>query len=176
MYPFVRLIKEVWKASRQPALGLFDTHLSHHICWPWDIDPWMELNNGRTLTLYDLGRVPLSIRTGFRRAVAGKGWGLAVAGSTIRYRKRVRAFDRVEIRSRCLGWDTRFLYMEQSMWRGADCTSHMLLRSAITSRAGIVNPAEAVRAVGHAGDSPALPAWAKAWISAEAERPWPPLM
>ena len=58
MYPFLRMFKEMARASRMPPLGLFDTHVSHHLCWPWDLDPWVELNNGRTLTLYDLGRLP----------------------------------------------------------------------------------------------------------------------
>ena len=62
MYPFVRMAKEIRKSRRAGPLGLTDTHVSRHICWPWDLDIWMELNNGRTLTLYDLGRLPMSMR------------------------------------------------------------------------------------------------------------------
>jgi hypothetical protein len=40
---------------------------------------------------------------------------MAVAGNSLRYRRRVRAFHRLEMRSRLLGWDARFLYVEQSM-------------------------------------------------------------
>ena len=54
MYPFLRMVKETWANRNAPPLGLTGTHVSHHICWPWDLDIWMELNNGRTLTLYDL--------------------------------------------------------------------------------------------------------------------------
>ena len=52
MYPFLRLIKEVFKFRKAPQLGFGDVHISHHMCMPWDLDPWVELNNGRTLTLY----------------------------------------------------------------------------------------------------------------------------
>lgn len=55
MYPFVRFAKEALKYRNAPKLGLLETHVSYHRCWPWDLDPWIELNNGRTLTLYDLG-------------------------------------------------------------------------------------------------------------------------
>ena len=175
MYPYIRLFKEMWKFRNAPKLGLLDTHVSHHICWPQDIDPWKELNNGRTLTLYDLGRIPLAVRAGFAPAAKAHGWGLTVAGSSIRYRRRVRLFDRVEMRSRCIGWDHRFIYMDQSMWKGGDCTSQALLRTAITSKAGIVDPALVARALGYGGDSPELPGWVQAWIAADAERPWPPL-
>lgn len=174
MYPYLRMYKELWKFHRAAPLPILGTHVSHHICWPWDLDPWMELNNGRTLTLYDLGRIPLGVRTGLSRAVRAKGWGLTVAGNSTRYRRRVTVFDRIEMRSRCIGWDGRFFYMEQSMWKGAECTSQMLLRSAVTSKAGIVAPARVVEALGQPVESPPLPDWVKGWIAGDALRPWPP--
>lgn len=174
MYPYLRLVKEVFKARRAPPLGILDTHESTHICWPWDIDPWMELNNGRTLTLFDLGRLPLARRTGVDRALREKGWGLTVAGSTIRYRRRVTVFSKLTMHTRCIGWDKRFLYMEQSMWRGEECTSHALIRSAVVGKAGIVPPSELAVALGVGTESPALPGWVQAWIEADATRPWPP--
>ena len=174
MYPFLRMFKEMARARRMPHLGLFDTHVSHHMCWPWDLDPWVELNNGRTLTLYDLGRLPLSRRTGFERLLRTKGWGLTVAGSTTRYRRRVTMFSRLTMHTRCIGWDERFVYMEQSMWKGEECTSHVLIRSAIVSKAGIVPPPQMAQAMGISPESPALSDWVLAWIKAEAARPWPP--
>lgn len=174
MYPFVRMAKEIWINGRAAPLGLMGTHVSHHVCWPWDLDLWVELNNGRTLTLYDLGRIPLVMRMGIVRTLRRRGWGITVAGNTLRYRRRVRMFDRVEMRSRCIGWDARFFYIEQSMWRGDDCTSHMLLRSAITSPEGIVAPEQVLAAMGVAARGPDLPGWVKDWIAADARRPWPP--
>lgn len=174
MYPFLRMAKQLFIYRNAPRLGLTGTHVSHHMVLPWDLDPWNELNNGRTLTLYDLGRLPLGRRTGLDKVLATRGWGLTVAGSSVRYRRRVQAFARVEMRSRCIGWDKRFIYMEQSMWRGGDCTSHVLVRSALVSAAGIVDPAEMAVAMGHDGPAPTLPDWVQAWIAAEALRPWPP--
>ena len=174
MYPFFRMAKELFIHRNAPKLAPTGTHVSHHRVLPWDLDPWNELNNGRTLTLYDLGRLPLARRTGLDRVLAEKRWGLTVAGSSVRYRRRVQAFARIEMRSRCVGWDDRFVYMEQSMWRGDDCSSHVLIRSAIVGKAGIVNPAEMAAAMGHQGPSPGLPDWVQAWIAADARRPWPP--
>ncbi len=176
MYPWIRMILVIAKARRQPPLDPFGTHISSHICLPWDIDPWLELNNGRTLTLYDLGRLPLGERTGLHRVAKTRRWGMAVAGASVRYRRRVRAFQRFEMRSRMVGWDQRFVYLEQSMWRGGECTSHVLIRSAITRGArGIVPPAEMAEALGLPPQSPDLPAWVEAWAAADAERPWPPM-
>jgi len=174
MYPIFRLAKEMVKFRSAPALGLFDTHVSHHICWPWDLDPWMELNNGRTLTLFDLARLPYSARIGLMDVLRREGWGMAVAGASVRYRRRVRAFHRLEIRTRCLGWDERFIYLEHAMWCRGECTSHMLMRAAVTDSAGIVAPRRMLQAMGKGPESPPIPGWVLAWTKAEAARPWPP--
>ena len=174
MYPFFRMAKELFIHRNAPKLALTGTHVSHHRVLPWDLDPWNELNNGRTLTLYDLGRLPLARRTGLDRVLAEKRWGLTVAGSSVRYRRRVTMFARLTMHSRCIGWDARFLYTEQSMWRGEECTSQVLIRSAVVSKAGMVPPADLAIAAGAAPESPELPVWVQAWIAADATRPWPP--
>jgi acyl-CoA thioesterase FadM len=175
MYPFVRLAKEVLKYSAAPRLGLFEAHVSTHRIWPWDLDPWRELNNGRTLTLFDLGRLPLFGRIGIVKGVASQGWGLTVAGNTTRYRRRLTVFQKVTMVSRCIGWDARFFYLEQSFWRGDDCTSHMLLRAAVVGKGGIIPPAQATATLGIHDESAPLPDWVLGWIRAEEARPWPPV-
>lgn len=174
MYPIIRFAKEVIKFRNAPALATLEAHVSTHRCWPWDLDPWVELNNGRTLTLFDLGRIPLAIRSGLLGVLRQNRWGVTVAGNSTRYRRRIRMFDRFTMISRVIGWDQRFLYMEQSMWKDGECCNHMLLRSAITSARGIVPPAEVMAAMGHDPTSPELPDWVCAWIAADAGRPWPP--
>ena len=174
MYPYIRMAKELWKFRKAPPLGLFEPHVSTHRICPWDLDPWRELNNGRTLTLFDLGRIPMSVRMGFETVAKAKGWGITVAGNTTRYRKRLTVFQKVTQISRVVGWDDRFGYIEQSFWRGEECTSHMLLRYAFISKAGMVKPYEVISALGYPTESPAMPDWITAWIVADALRPWPP--
>ncbi|MCH2094154.1 MAG: thioesterase family protein [Rhodobacteraceae bacterium] len=176
MYPFLRMAFKLFRSRRQPAIGPLDTHISHHICWPWDIDPWCELNNGRTLTLYDLGRLPMARRSGLIRLLINNKWSITIAGASVRYRRRIRMFERIEMRSRVVGWDERFIYMEQSMWkRSGDCANHILLRNAVTSAEGIVPPDKVAQAFEFKGPPPGLPDWITAWTTAEAQRPWPPM-
>lgn len=174
MYPLIRFVKEMIKFRNAPPLSPIEAHVSTHICWPWDLDPWIELNNGRTLTLYDLGRIPMAQRTGLISVMRKKRWGITVAGNSTRYRRRIRMFDRFTMISRVIGWDHRFIYMEQSMWRHGECCNHMLLRSAVTSSEGIVAPSRIMEALDMTFDSPPLPDWVQAWIRADATRPWPP--
>ncbi|WP_380055305.1 acyl-CoA thioesterase [Falsihalocynthiibacter sp. SS001] len=175
MYPFFRLGKEIFKFRNAPTITVGEDHVSHHICWPWDLDFWFELNNGRTLSLYDLGRIPLATRMGLIGTLKRENWGLTIAGSSVRYRRRVRAFQRVEMRSRMTTWDDRFIYLEQSMWRNGECTSHALFRAAITDKNGIVNLARVKEAMQIETERPEMPSWIAEWIAAEGNRPWPPM-
>jgi len=177
MYPFIRMAHGLWRARKTLKLGATETYVSQHRCWPWDIDMWMELNNGRTLTLYDLGRIPLAKATGLLAAGRREGWGLTMAGVVVRYRRRVRAFERFEMRSRLLCWDARFMYIEQSMWKmNGECANHAVYRSAVTDKNGIVATDRVIEALGLAGTpSPGMPDWVAHWLEAEDKRPWPPM-
>lgn len=174
MYPIVRMIKEFVvhrKAGDLPTLG---THVSQHRCWPQDIDIFMEMNNGRILTILDLGRTVLAHRVGLIRSLRENRWGMTMAGVSVRYRKRIRPFVKFETRSRCVGWDDKFFYLDQSIWIGEDCAVQALYRSAITDANGIVRPEKVFEAAGHDLPRPALPDWVQNWVDADAKRPWPP--
>lgn len=176
MYPVIRFIGEMILSRRQPPLDVLGTHISHHRCYPWDLDPWIELNNGRTLTLYDLGRLPLAGRTGLIKALKDNSWSVTVAGNSVRYRRRIRVFQRFTMLSRVIGWDARFIYMEQSMWKSGECLNHMLVRTAVTSAQGIVPTDKVLAELGADIPQPELPAWVRNWIDADASRPWPPVL
>ncbi|MEL6838618.1 MAG: acyl-CoA thioesterase [Pseudomonadota bacterium] len=175
MYPIVRLIKEVLRARRMPVLSPLDTHVSHHRCWPQDIDQFIEMNNGRILTILDLGRTGLAQRVGLLRALSKNRWGLTVAGSSVMYRKRIRPFVKFRVVSKCVGWDERFMYLDQSMWIDDQCAVQALYRTAVTDRNGIVRPERLMAAMGLRDQSPAFPEWVQRWIDADKVRPWPPL-
>ncbi|MEL6683489.1 MAG: acyl-CoA thioesterase [Pseudomonadota bacterium] len=115
MYPIVRLIKEVLRARKMPALAPLGTHVSYHRCWPHDIDQFIEMNNGRILTILDLGRTGLAQRVGLLRALSKNRWGLTMAGCSVMYRKRIRPFVKFRVVSKCVGWDERFMYLDQSI-------------------------------------------------------------
>lgn len=175
MYPVLRLSLELALAARKPALGPEDVHESFHTCYPWDLDFQFEMNNGRVLSIYDLGRIPFALRVGLLRAMRQNGWGFAMAGASVRYRRRVPGFSRIRMTSRAVGRDARFIYLEQTMWQGDEAASNILYRSAITGKSGIVPTDEVAVAIGATDWNPQMPDWVKAWIAAEDTRPWPPV-
>lgn len=177
MFPFVRVIWHVLKARRQPPFAsLTETHISQHMCWPHDLDFWLELNNGRALSLYDIGRIAMAQRGGLIDVLRRKGWGLTMAGSSTRFRRRIHGFEKFEMRSRAVCWDDKFIYLEQSMWKtNGDCASHVLYRAAVTDKNGIIPPQRVLEAMGQEAASPEMPHWISEWCKTEALRPWPPM-
>jgi len=174
MYPILRLISSLTKAKlSEPADFSSSTQTTFH-CMPWDLDIFFEMNNGRVLTLYDLGRFNLSVRTGFSKILKKNRWGLVVAGSTVRYRKRIRVFDKVTMHTKVAGIDEKWIYVEQSMWVKGQAASSVLLRTAVTGKGRIVLTEKVLSAMNLSNWQPQHSNWLKSWVSSEEIRPWPP--
>ena len=174
MYPIIRMTKELIKFRNTPKLSLNDIHVLTHRCWPVDIDMFGELNNGRTLTLYDLGRLVMGYRVGLLGVIKKNKWGMTMAGASVRYRHRVRMFQKFTMHTRAIGRDDRFLYLQQTMWRGDKATSSVLYRMAFTDKNGIVPTHKVAEALGDPDWNPDMPDWVNNWIKAEGSRTWPP--
>lgn len=174
MIPLFRLAKVYFLARGQKKVSYKDLSEIQFYCHPWDIDIFNEMNNGTVLTLYDLGRMDLALRTDLAALLIKRKWSLVVAGSSVRYRKRIHMFDKVTMRTQCVGTDERWIYLEQSMWvKGQPCSS-VLIRSGITNKEGLVSTSEITTALVEQPDTRELPAWVKEWIDSEQHRPWPP--
>jgi acyl-CoA thioesterase FadM len=137
-----------------------------------DIDIYPELNNGRHLTMMDLGRMDLAQRTGLLKIVHDHKWGFAVAGASVRYRHRIRAFTRFRLHTKVIAADERWFYFHQNTIRKGRIHSSALVRAGITSEEGLVPVKKVLEAWGKRDWNPGMPEWVKAWSEAEELRPW----
>jgi len=142
--------------------------------WPWDCDIFGEINNGRHLTLFDLGRFDLGIRTGLITILRKRRWGLVVAGSTIRYRRRILPFQRYNQHTHLVARDEKWFYFVQTTERKGTACSSALLRTGVTSKGKVIPTQDVAVALGYPEWTGAMPDWVKAWADADAGRPWPP--
>lgn len=174
MYPFARLLWLFGAARRRPKLRLGETSEFSGWTRPWDCDMFGEMNNGRHLTLMDFGRFDFAIRVGLLDVIKRENWGLVVGGASVRYRKRLKPFDRFSIRTRLAASDEKWFYFQQSLIRDGEACSSALVRTAVARGSGTVPTAEVAAAM-QAGDlRMETPEWIEAWIEADAIRPWPP--
>ena len=178
MYPYLRYTTAIAKAivatKKGQSIDIADTAEITLRCRLNDIDPFFEMNNGRALTLYDFGRTDFAIRSGLGKMLLKKRWGLVVAGSTIQYRKRIRAFDKVTIKTRVVAFEGRWIYIEQSMWvKGKPCSS-ALLRTGVTKGGRVIDSQEVLDAMGKSDWKLPPTGYVAEWITSDADRPWPP--
>ena len=174
MYPFFRLLLSYLRIIGHPKLGPDDIFTSFHRIMPWDIDVFGELNNGKTLTIMDLNRLPFGSVMGLTRAIRENQWMLTMAGVSVRFRKRVKMFNRVRITCKVVGRDERFFYLEQTMWLGDEAAHNALYRAVVYNNEGIVPTEKLGKAMGLDDWNPEMPDWVQNWIAAEATRVWPP--
>lgn len=179
MYPFIRyastIVKAAIKARQGNTLTLKDTSEISFRCRITDIDNFLEMNNGRVLTLYDLGRTDFAVRTGLGTKLLKNRWGLVVASSTVQYRNRIRAFDKVVMKTHIAGFDARWIYVEQSMWvKGKPCSS-ALLRTGVTEGGRVIDTARVLDALDMQDWELPPTGYVAEWIESDGDRPWPPV-
>jgi acyl-CoA thioesterase FadM len=171
VYPYLRVARVLITGLFKPRLGLTDESELKLRVWPMDIDTYPEMNNGRHLTLMDLGRYDLAARSGLWREVHRRKWGFVIAGASIRYRRKLRPFRRFILRSRLIGCDNTWFYFQQETWARGRMASQALIRAGVLSRSGVVPVKEVLPFFGRDSLEMELPDWVKAWIEAEDLRP-----
>lgn len=160
---YLRLVRIVLAALFGRRIGLLDDSVTSFRVWPHDLDLNLHMNNGRYLTVMDLGRVDLMIRTGVVGVIRRRRWMPVIGSATIRYRRSLPAFARYRLRSHLLGWDEKWIYLEQRFEDASGAVAaHAVVRAAFRRRGGAVPTAEAVTAFGWQGPPPQLPPYVPA--------------
>lgn len=157
---FLYVIVRAWLGRRA---GLFDTTALRLTVLPNDLDVNAHINNGRWLTLADLGRLDYIVRTGSARVAIKRRARPIVGDAAAKFRRGLRAFERYEIRTRLLGWDEKWTFMEHRFVRRGRVAGVVVMRGVFQAQDGLMTPAEFARAFGVPERSPPLPAWVESW-------------
>lgn len=173
MYPYLRAARSL-SGKKTQLNSIWDTtHLDMRV-WPGDIDIFMELNNGRYLTLMDFGRFDFLKRMDWMKLSRSLKWGGAVAGVSIRYRKRLHLWQKFTLSTRLVAVDDRWLYFGHSVERREEMHASALVRFAITDKNGLVPINKIETALGIKIDRK-MPGWVREWDHSDQIRPWLPM-
>ncbi|RED44670.1 thioesterase family protein [Aestuariispira insulae] len=167
MYPFIRLIKVLAKGWLGKRLEPDQTSVLHFRVWPNDLDTNIHMNNGRYLTMMDLGRFDLTIRMGLGKLVFRNKWMPVLSSSNIRYRRSLLPFAKYELHSRLLGWDDKWFYMEQKFIHKGDVYAIALAKGAFKLGRHTVPIREITEGLGVGFDLLALPDYIDHWNALE---------
>lgn len=112
---WLRLLWLLLTARRRGALKLpEDGSILTFRVWPHDLDLSLHMNNGRYLTIMDLGRLDAMVRSDLWRAALKNKWTPIASAVAIRFRRELRPFQRYRLETRLACWDRTLVVMEQT--------------------------------------------------------------
>ena len=135
--------------------------------WPSDLDVFKHMNNGVFLTLMDVSRYDLGLRSGAWQTWKKMGWYPVVVAETVTFRKSLMPWQSFDIESKVIGWDDQAFYFEQRFVVADEIYTKAIVRIRFLKRSrGIVNPDEVIAGTGgFDGQRPELPEWVKVWAA-----------
>lgn len=175
MHLWFRMIGYLVSLLWRPPLSLpGETSVVPLCVWLNDLDTSGHLNNGRYLTMMDLGRLDLMMRSGMWRAILRHRWTPIASAAVIRFRREIRLFQRFDLETRILCWDQKLIVIEHLFrFRGGKHDGVIAARALVT--AGLydratrtfIEPSRLMTEVGIAGASPPPPPEVVAFLAAE---------
>ncbi|MGA8864199.1 MAG: acyl-CoA thioesterase [Gallionella sp.] len=115
---------------------------------PNDLDINFHMNNGRYLTICDLNRVDLFIRTGLLKAMFRRNWIPVIAEHTMTYKKPLGLFERFQVELEVTRWDEKYFYMNHTFRDSERIVAEGTWKGCVYARGiGVVSPADAIAAV-----------------------------
>ena len=154
---WLRVLWVYLRAFFGKRLEVLQTSIVRLRVFPNDLDSYGHVNNGRYLTLMDLGRLDLIIRTGMGRAARQNRWSPLVGSVQIEYRKSLRPFQPFEVHTRVIGWDKKWFYMEQLFWCGKKQMARAIVKGLFRGPRHSVSPLHVLQMIGGPEESPMLP-------------------
>ena len=165
---YLRLFWLLLALTWRKPITMLETSAINLRVWPNDLDVNLHVNNGRFLTLADLGVVTLIGRMGLFRALLRKGWRPVVGSAMARYRRPLKPFQKYRLETRILGWNEKWTFFESRFIVKGEVKATVVTKGIFLGREGQVPPLQVAELTGRVGESPALPEWVAHWDAAEA--------
>ena len=135
---------------------------------PNDLDLNLHMNNGSYLSLMDLGRLDLLIRTDLAKALVKHRWQPLVGGANIRYKLSLMPFQKYRLHTKVIGWDEKWFYIEQRFERKNRTIAVGLVKALFRGKNRNLTPEQVLKLIHVNIDPPDIPEAVLKWLSMEA--------
>lgn len=177
MHLWVRLIYLMISAWRgTPFKSTDDVSRAQLRVWPNDLDTSLHMNNGRYLTVMDLGRLDWTVRCGLLKIVLRNKWVPVATTVTARFVREMRCWQKFQLETRIVGWLDAQLFFEHRFVfvggaRDGDLAAVALVKAGIYDRANrrMLPISELFELTGLSGTRPELREDVSAFLEAEAK-------
>ncbi|MET0590676.1 MAG: acyl-CoA thioesterase [Naasia sp.] len=167
MNPFRRFFRLLWLTAtrrRRPPLDIHDVARMPMRVWPSDLDELRHVNNGVYLSMMDMPRYDLLLRSGAWAKMRRAGVYPVVASQTITYRKSLTLGQRFVIETRIVGYDERAVYIEQRFVVDGEIYARGFVKGRFVRRSGgTASTAEMAQLTGISTTGFTLPEWVTRW-------------
>jgi acyl-CoA thioesterase FadM len=134
---------------------------------PNDLDLNMHMNNGRFLSIMDLGRLDLLIRTDLAGALVKHRWQPLVGAVNMRYKLSLMPFQKYRLHTKVIGWDEKWFYIEQRFTRRNRTIAVGLVKAIFRGDRRNIRPEECLKLIHVNIDPPQMPDRVLKWLSME---------
>ena len=141
---------------RQERIGPLEVATLRFRVLPNDLDLNLHMNNGRYLTLMDLGRIDLMNRMGLMRLAFRGHWLPVLGGAVIRYHRPLKVFQQYELTSRVACWDNKWFYLEQRFVRDGKPVASAIVKGLVRGPGGSIPTGDVLRSLGVTLQSPPM--------------------
>ena len=139
--------------------SIMDVHTQWFRVLPNDLDTNLHMNNGRYLTIMDIGRTDALIRSGLIKKVFSEKWMPVIAAVSMIYRRSLTPFEKYRLETHLIGWDERWIYMEQTFIRkNGDIAARGYVKATFLKNGQRVPSVDIAAAANFTGASPVLDA------------------
>ncbi|OED43187.1 hypothetical protein ACH42_10855 [Endozoicomonas sp. (ex Bugula neritina AB1)] len=107
---------------------------------PNDLDINMHMNNGRYLTICDLSRVDMFIRTGLAKSMYKEDWIPVISEHTMKYKRPLKPFQKYEVTMEIVSWDDKFFQMEHEFIVNGKVLAEGTSSGCVLSKSGVIAP------------------------------------
>lgn len=145
---FVRLFYVLIYSYFRPRLPVGkSTSVLSLLTFPNDLDINLHVNNGRYLTLCDLNRVDLFLRTGLARIMMKRGWMPIIAEHTMSYKKPLGVFKKFTSTMELTHWDEKYFYMTHCFSIAEKIIAEGASKGVIRGKEGVIAPQDVIAAI-----------------------------
>lgn len=142
-----RMLRILLISKRAKQISMFDESRISFRVWPTDCDINMHMNNGRYLTLMDLGRTYFMAQLNMLWKLPQNKWFPVVGAVEIKYYRSLDPFQQFELVSRVLTWDDKWIYLEQRFEVGGKVLAMGRLRALFMGSKGRVPTDDIIRLI-----------------------------
>lgn len=172
---YFRFIFLLLSSCFKPRIGdLLSPVCLHFRVLPNDLDLNLHMNNGRYLSIMDLGRFDLIQRSGLLKRMTKERAIPVLSAAQVRYRMQLKLWEPYKLESRLICWDEKWVYVEQRFIkrkgrRAGQVAAIAIFKGAFANRdgKGTVPTEELLKKVGMNEKSPEFPDYVQEWIAAE---------